>query len=514
MLDTPSTTPRRRRGRTALAVGLASATVLAGVSGVNASSHREAPLIMGDPLADNTDVFAFRSPDRDGFVTLISNWVPAQDPGAGPNYWRFGEDVLYSIHVDNTGDAVADVTYEWRFRNDIQDPNSFLYTSPEGDAQITSLGDPNYSFRQVMDVFVVRDGRRTQLLSNQIVPPSNIGPVATPNYTQLANEGIRQITTAGPDATGQVFAGQRDDAFYADIASIFDQGQLRPFLDIYQPAPRPKQPGRDFFAGYNVHTTSIQVPITALLSDPNQPIIGVWSTASRPKVRVFNQNKGSQPVNRGRFVQVSRLANPLVNEVIIPLGLKDAYNSLAPKDDAATLTMPSDKPGVTIPTVEDPELARLLKKLYDIDSPPAPRGDLKQIFLTGITDVNAIEGAQPADLLRLNTRTAPTGTDPNQQSRLGLLAGENDGWPNGRRLGDDVVDIALRAASGGTPLSKDANGGNSFNRSPNNVLNDGVPANGQRTHGNDVAFLPSFPYQATPWQGFAENNETRGKSQG
>ena len=498
MPSTTRTTPRRRRGYTALAVGLAGATVLGGVSGVSASSHREAPLIMGDPLADGTDVYAFRSPDKPTHTTLIANWVPAQDPAAGPNYFRFGEDVLYAIHVDSTGDAVADVTYEWRFRNDIQKKDTFLYASAAENAQITSLDDPDYNFRQVMDVFVVRGGQRTQLVNGAIVPPSNVGPVATPNYTALANEGIRSITT-GPDATGLVFAGQRDDAFFGDIGSIFDQGQLRPFLPAYKPAPRDAAEGNDFFAGYNVHTTSIQVPTAALLSDPNQPVIGVWSTASRPKVRVFNQNNGSQPVNRGRFVQVSRLGTPLVTEVVVPLGLKDAFNSLAPKDDAATLSTAADSRGVTIPLVQDPELAQLLDPLYGIKTPPAPRNDLVSIFLTGIKDVNQPPNVQPAELLRLNTSIAPTPFA--DQDRLGLLAGQNDGFPNGRRLGDDVIDIALRAVAGGTPFTPE------FNVSPNNALADGVD-------GNDTAFQQSFPYQATPWQGFAENNETRTKSQG
>lgn len=492
------TLPRTTRGRTALALGLAGASVLATVGGATASSHREAPLIMADPAADGTDVYAFMSPDKPGFVTLIANWVPAQDPAAGPNYWRFGEDVLYAINVDSNGDAVPDVTYEWRFRNDIQNPNTFLYASADQNAQIESLDDPDYNFRQVMDVFVVRNGQRTQLVSNQIVPPSNIGPVATPNYAQLAAEGVRSLTT-GPETGGSVFAGQRDDAFFADIGSIFDQGQLRPFLPAYKPAMRGAQPGRDFFKGYNVHTTSIQVPVTALVPDPNQPVIGVWSTASRPKVRVFNQNSGAQPVNRGRFVQVSRLGNPLVNEVVVPLGLKDTFNTLRPAQDAAALSQPADAEGVTIPLVQKPELAGLITALYGIQTPPAPRNDLVSIFLTGIDGVNAVSGGQPAEVLRLNTSTAPTPFA--QQDRLGLLAGQNDGFPNGRRLGDDVVDIALRAVAGGTPFTPD------FNKSPNNALSDGVD-------GNDAQFLPAFPYQATPWQGFAEDNTTRGSGTG
>jgi hypothetical protein len=494
-------TARRRPGRAALALGLAGAAVLASVSGVNASSHREAPLIMTDPVADNTDVYAFMSPSRPGHVTLIANWIPAEDPAAGPNYYRFGEDVLYSIYIDNDGDAVEDVTYEWRFRNDIQNPNTFLYAQAAEDAQITSLDDPDYNFRQVMDVFVVRDGERRQLMSNEIMPPSNIGPVATPDYEALAREGVHTITS-GPDAGGQVFAGQRDDAFFGDVGAIFDQGQLRPFLEAYQPTAgtgRTNEPGRDFFSGYNVHTTSIEVPVSAVLASPDQPVIGVWSTASRPKVRVFNQNSGAQPVHRGRFVQVSRLGNPLVNEVVVPLGLKDTFNTLKPAQDAAALSQPADEDGVTIPLVQRPELAGLIEALYGIDTPPAPRNDLVSIFLTGIEGVNQVEGGQPAEMLRLNTSVTPTAFA--DQDRLGLLAGQDDGFPNGRRLVDDVVDIALRAVAGGTPFTPE------FNQAPNNALGDGVD-------GNDGTFLSQFPYQPTPWQGFPENNETRQSATG
>jgi hypothetical protein len=436
------------------------------ISGVNASSHREAPLISQDPVADNTDVYAFTSPaaDEAGTITLIANWIPAEDPAAGPTFYRFGEDVLYSIHIDNDGDAVEDVTYEWRFRNDIQNPNTILYaTGVIGDDmgdEGTPLDDPDYNFRQRYDVFVVRDGERTQIVSDAILPPDNIG-IATPDYeANLAAAGVYELE----GGAGQTFAGQRDDAFFADIGAIFDLGQLRPALPQYQPAPRDAQVPVDFFSGYNVHTTSIQVPISELVED--EEVIGIWSTASRPKVRVFSQNSGANPVSRGRFVQVSRLGNPLVNEVVIPFGLKDTFNTLQPSQDAAALSTPDG----SIPLVQDPELGRLIEQLYNIDTPEPPRNDLVGIFLTG-TGAFATEqddNFQPAEVLRLNTTTAP-----------GDVA-----WPNGRTLSDDVVDTALTAV-GGTDLG------------------DGVDA-------NDGTFLGSFPYQATPWQGYGENNDLRG----
>jgi hypothetical protein len=474
MLTSP-TRSRSVRVRTAALAGLTGAAVLATVSGATASSHREAPLTSVDPIIDSTDVYAFTSPERAGFVTLVANWIPAQDPAAGPNYWRFGEEVLYAINVDSNGDAVEDVTYEWRFRNEIVDGSTFLYTSApfssakSQDAQIRSLDDPDYNFRQRMDVFVVRNGQRTKLVDNAIVPPSNIGPVATPDYPKLAAEGVRNIDGSIPEAGGRVFAGQRDDSFYADIGSIFDQGQLRPALSLYKPAPRDNQPGRDFFAGYNVHTTTIEVPIAAVRESAQQPVIGVWATASRPKVRVYSQNSGASPVHRGRFVQVSRLGNPLVNEVVIPLAIKDTYSTLKPSQDAAALSRPADSRGVTIPLVQDPELGKLIEGLYGINVPDAPRNDLVGIFLTG-TGPTANPNAKPADVLRLNTNTAP----------------DDVAWPNGRKFGDDVVDTALSAVAGTS-------------------LTDGANA-------NDGTFLSTFPYAPLPWQGFAEDNTTRGKA--
>ena len=486
------TTPRIPRGRAALALGLAGAMGLSIVSGVNASSHREAPLISQDPVADNTDVYAFVSPDAPDTVTLIANWIPAEDPAAGPNFYRFGEDVLYSIHVDNDGDAVEDVTYEWRFRDEIVNPDTFLYAT----GQITTLDDEHYNYRQRYDVFEVKDGVRRQILSNKIMPPDNVG-ISTPDYATLATQAVYPLE----GAVGSTFAGQRDDAFFADIGSIFDLGQLRPFLPAYKPATRDAQEPVDFFSGYNVHTTSIQVPISDL-TQGDEDVIGVWSTASRPKVRVFNNNSGADPVNRGRFVQVSRLGNPLVNEVVIPLGLKDTFNTLKPMQDAAALSQPADERGVTIPLVQDPELAGLITTLYGIETPPAPRDDLVSIFLTGIEDVNQPANVKPAELLRLNTSIAPTGNNPNTQNRLGLLAGEDDGFPNGRRLGDDVIDIALRAVAGGTPFTPAFNDPDGQDQ-PNNDLADGV-------NSNEQPFLLTFPYQSTPWQGYGENNDLRG----
>ncbi|MBA2280018.1 MAG: DUF4331 domain-containing protein [Acidimicrobiia bacterium] len=209
------------------------------------------------------------------------------------------------------------------------------------------------------------------------------------------------------------------------------------------------------------------------------PVIGVYSTTYRRATRVFVDGDSSQPMNSGDWVQVSRLGGPLVNEVVVPLGLKDAFNASETTGDAAFL-----------PLVTDPELGRLIELLYPgITVPPPPRNDLVGIFLTGLPGVNQLPNGQATEMLRLNTSIPPTGTDPNAQNPLGLLAGENDGWPNGRRLIDDTVDIALQAAAGATPFTPE------FNRAPNNQLSDGVS-------GNDLPFLTTFPYLAHPHEGY------------
>ncbi len=286
-----------------------------------------------------------------------------------------------------------------------------------------------------------------------------------------------------------MFAGQREEGFYADIASIFDLGALRPFLK-YPDGPR----GIDTFAaGYNVQSIALQVPVEEL-TQGDEPVIGIWSTASRQETKVFSA--GAQTAS-GDWVQVSRLGSPLVNEVVIPLKLKDAFNALEPRNDASTLAGVEAPPYSTegdIPLVQDPILGHYIEAIYGLDIPDATRTDLISIFLTGIEGLNQPEGVVPAEMLRLNTSIAPTAIK--NRDRLGLLAGQTDGFPNGRRVGDDVIDIALRAVAGGTPLTPD------FNQAPNNALGDGVD-------GNDRRYLEDFPYLATPHQGSDLRNPQR-----
>lgn len=439
----------------------ATAAVFAGSSS-RASSHREAPLISQDPLADNTDVYAFVSPASADKVTLISNFIPLQLPASGPNFWKFDDNVIYEIMVDNDGDAVEDITFQFRFRTETRNPNTFLYNT----GQITSLEDADWNVRQFYTVSRIegprRSGRPEVLGSNLPTPPVNVGVRSTPDYASLAAAAIRPL----PNGM-QVFAGQRDEGFYVNLG-VFDLLGVPP-ADNDTP---------DSTAGLNVHSIAIEVPIASLTasgtrpaaaSDPNA-VIGVWSTASRPSVTTRN---GAEERHNDRYVQVSRLGQPLVNEVVIPRALKDAFNSIPPTEDA-----------VALPVVQDPEVPKLLKLLFGVNSPPAPRNDLVTIFLTGIPGVNQRAGARPSEMLRLNVAIPPT-PNPN---RFGVIGGDAAGFPNGRRVGDDVTDIAIRAMAGATPLTP------SFNNGINAQLGDGVA-------GNDLPYLNVFPYLAMPHPG-------------
>jgi hypothetical protein len=434
-----------------------------------ASSHREAPYTLLDPMADNTDVYAFVSPDDATTVTLIANFIPFQVPGQGPNFYPFDPNVVYAIHVDNNGDAVEDITYEWRFTTEVRNTNTFLYNT----GVVTSLDDPDLNIRQFYRLTRTDGPRRTgtvrELSGRLPVPPPNIGPRSTPNYGALGG-GTQQLT-----GDTRVFAGQRDEGFFLDLG-IFDLLGLGSGVT---------ERSTD---GFNVSSVAIQVPKSALtrsgaapsgLTDPNA-IIGVWATASRFATRTLSpggQNQSFLSVGgenqSGALVQVSRLGNPLVNEAVIDLARKDAFNGLEPTGDA-----------VALDRVTDPELPKLMKLIFNVDSPPAPRNDLVTIFLTGIPGLNQPTDVRPSEMMRLNMAVPPAASP----SRMGVLGGDLAGYPNGRRPIDDVLDITLQGAAGATPLTP------AFNRSPNNGLGDGV-------NENDLPFLPFFPYLAIPHPG-------------
>jgi hypothetical protein len=447
-----------------------------------ASSHREAPLITEDPTMDNTDVYVFRSPDAPNTVTIIANYIPLEEPANGPNFYNFSPAGVYEIHIDNNGDAKEDITYQFRFRTEVRNPQTFLYNT----GPVTTLEDLDLNVRQFYTVNRItglrRSGTATSMGDFQVAP-ANIGPKSTPDYASLANDAVRNMSNNG----GKVFAGPRDDSFFVDIGSIVDLLTLRPVQQLHMVPPVAQSAaGVDGLKGYNVHTIAIQVPVTQLVAGGTAPsgpaannaVIGVWASSSRARVTVLNAGAtGRQSV--GGSQQVSRLGMPLVNEVVLPLAFKDIFNASEPAGDAPLFTSNEAFRN----RVLDPELAKLYTLLYGISVPPPPRNDLVQVFLTGLPGANMPPNVVPAEMIRLNV-AVPVTAQPN---RLGAIAGDLGGFPNGRRLGDDVVDIALRVVAGVLVEG--------FNKSPNNALTDGVDA-------NDRPFLSTFPYVALPHQGF------------
>lgn len=282
-----------------------------------ASSHREAPLISNDPVADNTDVYMFRSPDESDTVTIIANYIPLEEPAGGPNFFKFGDDVLYQVHIYNDRDDKADITYQFRFKTKILNDNTFLYNT----GAITSLDDPDFNIRQTYSVTRIKNGKKQVLGTNIPTPPCNVGPSSTPNYEDLAEQAI---TTLSDDS--KVFAGQRDDGFFVDLGAVFDLLTIRK-------VPGDKGGGVDGVGGFNTHTISLQVPIEELTADGSMPtdpldpnaVIGVYASASRQRIKVL---RDGEVLNAGGFVQISRLGEPLINEVIIPLGAKDEWNAM------------------------------------------------------------------------------------------------------------------------------------------------------------------------------------------
>ncbi len=440
----------------------------------SASSHREAPLISGDPKVDATDLYAFVSPDNKDTVTLIANYSPFEEPAGGPNFDSFDDNALYAINIDNNGDAKPDITYEFRFKTTRTDPNTYRYNT----GPITSVNDPAWNAKQTYTLTKIENGTSTVLATDVPTPPVNIGPKSTPNYGALQAEAIHMLPGGG-----KVFAGQSDDPFFVDLGALFDNLNIRKL-------PGNAGGGINTTQGFNVHSLAIQVPITELTNNKSHPtdaadpaaIVGVWTTAYRHATRVLSED-GTQS-NEGKWVQVSRLGSPLVNEVIVPVGKKDLFNASKPENDAQF----AEK-------VANPELSMLLKSLYNVKVPPQgafgsadQRDDLEAIFLTGIPGLTKPANVKPAEELRLNVAITPTSTPNN----LGVLGGDTQGFPNGRRLADDVVDISIRAVAGAAyPLfHKD------FVADPlASQLGDGVDA-------NDLPFRSTFPYMALPNGGF------------
>jgi hypothetical protein len=472
-----TTQPHRRRRRVVPALAAAAIVLAGSVAGLGpqasvASSHREAPLIASDPAADNTDLYAFVSPERPGYVNFIANWIPFEEPNGGPNFYPFATDAAYNINVDSDGDAKADAVFRWTFKNvDRRGGSTFLYNN----GPVTSLDDKNLLFRQTYTLSSSFDGGPFKTrISDAPVAPSRIGAASMPDYQKLRDQATVQLPGGW-----KLFAGQADDPFFLDLR-VFDLlygGDL-------------SETGQDTLAGYNVNSLALQVPFkdVALRGDATRnPVIGVWTTTDRPQVRVTGQTRLGPGKDR---VQVSRLGNPLVNEVVVPANLKDAFNSISPDKDAGI-------PAV-VKRVTDPELPKLIEGIYGVPAPATPRNDLVEIFLTGITtkaggpikaDLNSqlnnkdvkAKRFRPSEMLRLNLNVPVAG----QPNRLGVLAGDLQGFPNGRRLADDTVDIAVQAVEGAAQTGK---------------LVDALAA-GDKVDANDNAFGAAFPYVALPNQG-------------
>jgi hypothetical protein len=459
------------------------------------SSHREAPEISKDPVADSSDLYAFVSPDVPDTVTIIANYVPLQLPAGGPNFFEFGDDVLYEIHVDSNGDGRPDLTYQFRFRTELRNDETFLYNT----GPIESLDSENWNRRQFYSVTTVdAHGKATVLAAKLACPPCNVGPLSIPDYDSLAADAVHELTTGE-----KVFAGHRADAFFVDLGAIFDLGTLRPFQDKHLV-------GRKLFnyAGkavdatdaMNVHSIAVQVPAHVVRRggkkkvngrDPGA-IIGVWTSASRRQVQVRHGDAKNDDVYVGPQVQVSRLGNPLFNEVIVPMAEKDRWNSLPPSEDKRFAGF-----------VEQPELASLLPVLYPglfdnlaaLDKAGTPRADLVAILLTGIPDGLIDEfqnstGEVQADMLRLNTAVPPS----KDENPFGIIGGDLAGFPNGRRVADDVVSISLRAIAGATfPLVDET-----FRPdAAASQVEQGLSAKDLSSK-----LLKHFPYLGTPFDGF------------
>ncbi len=497
---------------TGLALGLAllllAATLLLSGGNADASSHREAPLISRDAFADNTDTYAWVQGNN---IVLVGVYIPFEGPEGGPNYFAWDDNVSYEIHVDNDGDAKADVTYALTSKTTFQNPRTFLYNT----GPITSLDDPDWNQRQVITITETFEGHSpVNLVANKPTTPANIGSKSTPNYADLVGQAIYTYSSAeGPI---KVFAGQRDDPFWVDL-QVFDLLTLRG-----QNPPVGYSLGNnipvDSLAGYNAHAFILEIPVAHLVK-AGDPVLGVWATAARKSMSVLAQSDAA-----AAHVQVSRLGMPLVNEVVLPLALKDTFNAIKPEVDLTVY-------GVLQPYVEDPEIGTLLCALYGVPlpgdgaspdchtnftpgTPRSGRGDIFDVFVTGMKlaapftihagggpvtlpagfNVNQPMNVVPAEMIRVNTTISGTLCHPTPQ-RLGVLAGDACGFPNGRRLIDDTVEIELLAVAGAAyPALDGRDAGFSFNPALIGVLTDGVDH-------NDKPFKDHFPYLATPHSG-------------
>jgi hypothetical protein len=501
-------------------IPLLAAIGLAWAIPAEAASHREAPLIALDPSADNTDVYAFVSYDTanlarapaDRRVTFILNVNPGQDPSDGPNYFNFNDDVLYAMHIDNDQDGKADdVVYEFRFKTenrpivaagDLTSPLPYLGNPHittalplQGITALDGPGSEGLTRRQTYSVTEIRRGKRTELFkgSKLIAVPSNVGPATMPDYAALAAQGIYS-----DDATGiRVFAGQRAETFYIDLGAVFDTLNLRRYLPALAPAEDVDTVnpfGVNRFAGFNISTIAIEVPISRVTSDgkpaaaSKNPVIGVYANTSRQKVTVLGEDDKPKAADDGRWVQVSRMANPLVNELIVTTPFKDDWNAAKPADEANFQAF-----------YQNPVVATELNLVFHVPivpidgSPANSRTDLESLLLKYPGQpLNGTNCGKPcAELLRLDLRVPPTA--PENQSRLGAaLGGDPAGFPNGRRPNDDVTDIVVRVVGGKNYIANHIGDGVNFLAGAPGTVGVDITANG---------IARNFPFLPTAYDG-------------
>ncbi|MEH6560373.1 MAG: DUF4331 domain-containing protein [Marinobacter sp.] len=480
--------------RSALAVAVAGVCLSAGLS--QASSHREAPFITEVPKVDGTDFYMFRSyeANRADYVTMIANYLPLQDAYGGPNYFDMDDDAIYEIHIDNSGNAQENLTFRFQFSstlNDIQLPVGSGSDQKMVSVPLKNIGDAsngdNVQLSQEYTVSVIRGDRRTGTVetatnvtdgtSTFAKPLDNIGSKSFPDYQTYANQHIFEIGIPGCSTNGQVFVGQRKEAFAVNLGEIFDLVNTNPL------GPRDGE-GTGDLADKNVTSFALEVPTECLtgtaVTSEDDPVIGAWTTASLRQARIINpepsaDGKGAT-VEGGAWTQVSRLGMPLVNEVVIGLKDKDLFNASEPMNDGQFATY------VTHPTL--PELLEILFGSAGAVAPDNfPRTDLVTAFLTGVPAVNMPVGVQGSEMLRLNPAIDATPAD--MQNDLGVLGGDTAGFPNGRRPVDDVVDSALRVVMGAL--------------TPNAPNKDTPFTDGVQLDPSELQVV--FPYLATPLAG-------------
>src|SRR5262245_2697664 len=472
---------RKALGLAALALAVAAAALAAALVGgaspdsARAASHREAPLISLDPEADITDFFMFRSyePGQSDKTVLIMDTIPGEEPSSGPNYYVFDPSVLYAFNIDTNGDGKAeDIRFEFRFENELRGTTKaaglFLpYVAVPG--PITKLDGPGsegLGLRQRYTVTMVKGDNRIKLASGLIAAPPNVGPRTMPNYADLASQALYNL-----DGGVRVFAGQRQDPFYIDLGAVFDTLNLRRFPLPLETAAEDANDGAnafviDMLSGFNVHTIALEVPMTMLTGDTGTTTLGAYANTSRPRVSVRSGGNGDNGDSEGggNWVQVQRLANPLVNETIIGTQDKDRWNALSPDQEQR---------------FEDyylnPRLALALELVFGVPAAKSNRTDLRDLLLKYQSSDTRL-----SELLRLNLMVPPTPFA--NQKRMTVLADTPDpaGWPNGRRPKDDVTDIAIRVVGGPNYIAARA-------------------ADGVNT--DDAALSGSFPFLATPSDG-------------